>query len=599
MDTSGSSLRTHTCGELRAEHAGADATLAGWVDSTRRHGEGLIFIDLRDRFGVTQIVADGDDCSPETLATADGLHGEDVIAVTGPVRRRDGGANPRLATGEIELVARQIRVLNRADHPPFFPTDKDSLPNEELRLRHRALDLRRPPMQRLLALRSRVAQTMRRHLDARGFLEVETPNLCKSTPEGARDFLVPSRLQPGEFYALPQSPQIFKQILMIAGVDRYFQIARCFRDEDPRADRQAEFTQLDLEMSFVRRDDVIALVSDLFREIWRDAAGVDLGDIPVMPYAEALSRFGTDRPDTRFGLELADVSEIVASTGFRVFTGALDAGGVVKAIRVPAGGASLTRKQIDGYAEFVKQFGAGGLPYVKLEQGAFATGVAKFLEPAREALAAALDLEDGDLVVFGADTAKIVHRALGELRLKLARDLNLIPPHGERWDFLWVVDFPLLEYIEELGRWDSLHHPFTAPKPEQAPLLDTDPAAVISDAYDLVVNGSEVAGGSVRIHSPALQERVFGLLGIGPDEARAKFGFLLDALRHGAPPHGGIAVGLDRVVMHLGGTDNIRDVIAFPKTQTGADLMSGAPSAVDPAQLDELHIALKPADRRG
>ncbi len=595
MDTTGASLRTHTCGELRVEHVGATATLAGWVDSTRRHGDGLIFVDLRDRHGITQLVLDAEDCPADLLEAADRLRGEDVIAATGAVRTRDGGANPRLATGAIELVVSNLRILNKADNPPFFPTDKDSLPNEELRLRHRPLDLRRPPMQRLLMLRHRVAQTMRRYLDARAFVEVETPNLCRSTPEGARDFLVPSRLQPGEFYALPQSPQLFKQILMVAGLDRYFQIARCFRDEDPRADRQAEFTQLDLEMSFVTRDDVIALVSGLFREIWRETIGVEIGEIPVMTYAEAMSRFGSDKPDTRFGLEIQDVSEIVRSSDFRVFADALSSGGVVKAIRVPAGGATLTRKQLDGYAEFVKQFGAGGMPYTKLEAGAFATGVAKFVEPSRAALTAALGLEPGDLVVFGADRAKVVHRALGELRLKLAKDLNLVPPHGAAWNFRWVVDFPLLEYVEELSRWDSLHHPFTSPRPDEAHKLDADPAAVISDAYDFVLNGSEVAGGSVRIHSPAMQQRVFGLLGIGEEEARAKFGFLLDALRFGAPPHGGIAVGLDRVVMHLGGTDNIRDVIAFPKTQTGADLMSGAPSGVDMKQLDELHIALKPA----
>jgi len=592
MTTTGASLRTHTCGQLRPDHIGQTVTLAGWVDSTRRHGDGLIFVDLRDRFGVTQLILDAEDCPPDAVKTADSLHGEDVVSVAGVVRQRDGGANPRLDTGEIELVVQSITLLNTSQTPPFFPTDKDSLPNEELRLRHRYLDLRRPRMQDILQTRHRVSQAIRRFLDARSFIEVETPNLCKSTPEGARDFLVPARLAPGEFYALPQSPQIFKQILMVAGLDRYFQLARCFRDEDPRADRQAEFTQLDVEMSFVQRDDIITLGTELFRAIWKETLDVEIGDIPVMTYQEAMRRFGSDRPDNRFGLELEDISDLIGPTEFRVFTGAVEKGGVVKAIRVPHGASTVTRKTIDGYTEFVKQFGAGGLPYVKYDKGAFATGVAKFVEPIGEALVERLGLQDGDLVVFAADTAKTACRALGELRLKIAKDQNLIPPAGKTWSFLWVIDFPLIEYVEELSRWDSLHHPFTAPKADEIDKLDADPAAVVSDAYDLVLNGSEIAGGSIRIHQPELQQKVFGLLGIGPEAAQIKFGFLLDALTFGAPPHGGIAVGLDRVVMHLCQTDNIRDVIAFPKTQTGADLMSGAPSAVDPAQLDELKIAV-------
>lgn len=593
MDTSGASHRTHTCGQLRSDDIGQTVTIAGWVDSSRQHGGSLIFIDLRDRYGVTQLVLDAEDSSPDLLKLADRLRGEDVVKAVGTVRKRDGGANPRLETGEIEVVVQSFELLSRAENPPFFPTDKDSLPNEELRLRHRYLDLRRPRMQRILETRNRVAQTMRRYLDDRSFVEVETPNLCKSTPEGARDFLVPARLHPGEFYALPQSPQIFKQILMIAGLDRYFQIARCFRDEDPRADRQAEFSQLDLEMAFVSRDDITSLMSGLFRTIWKEVLGVDVGDIPLMSYAEAMERFGSDRPDTRFGLELQDISDVAAKTDFRVFTGAIESGGVVKAIRIPNGATTITRKQIDGHTEFVKQFGAGGLPYVKLEKGAFVTGVAKFVEPIRDQLTEALQLEDGDLVVFAADTAKTANRALGELRLKLAKDLNMLPPHGEKWNFLWVVDFPLMEHDEESNRWDSLHHPFTAPKPDQIDMLDKDPGATLSDAYDLVLNGSEVAGGSIRIHSSDVQAKIFSLLGMSDDEAKLKFGFLLDALKYGAPPHGGIAVGLDRVVMHLCGTDNIRDVIAFPKTQTGADLMSEAPSEVDAAQLDELNIAVK------
>jgi len=590
MHERATSIRTHTCGELRREHIGAEVALAGWVDSTRRHGEGLIFVDLRDLAGITQLVLDLEDCPQEAVEAADALRGEDVALAKGVVRQRDGGPNPRLATGEIEVVVQSLEALNKAENLPFHPTDKDSLPNEELRLRRRYLDLRRPRMQRILQTRHRVCQTMRRFLDERGFNEIETPNLCKSTPEGARDFLVPARLHPGEFYALPQSPQIFKQILMIAGLDRYFQIARCFRDEDPRADRQAEFTQLDLEMAFVQRDDVISLVSDLFREIWRESLGVEVGDIPMMGYHEALERFGSDRPDLRFGLELADVSDIAQRTEFRVFTGALEKGGAVKAIRIPGGGKTLTRKNLDGYTEFVKQFGAGGLPYVKVEGGVLTTGVAKFLEPVRADLTAALNLEEGDVVVFAADSRKVACRVLGELRVKLAHDLGLVPQHGERWDFLWVVDFPLLEYVDELSRWDSLHHPFTAPKPEHLETLHTNPEAAISDAYDLVVNGSEIAGGSIRIHRQDVQRKVFELLAMDEAEATAKFGFLLDALKYGAPPHGGIAVGLDRVVMHLCGTTNIRDVIAFPKTQTGADLMSGAPSAVDAQSLKDVHI---------
>ncbi len=592
MDSTGASHRTHTCGQLRSSDIGQTVTIAGWVDSTRRHGDGLIFVDVRDRYGITQLVLDAEDCPPDQLKLADRLRGEDVVRATGAVRKRDGGANPRLETGEIEVVTQSLELLNRADNPPFFPTDKDSLPNEELRLRHRYLDLRRPRMQRILETRHRVAQIMRRYLDARQFVEVETPNLCKSTPEGARDFLVPARLHPGEFYALPQSPQIFKQILMIAGLDRYFQIARCFRDEDPRADRQAEFSQLDIEMAFIKREDITDLISGLFRAIWKETLNVDLPEIPLMSYAEAMNRFGSDRPDTRFGLELQDATPVCTKTDFRVFTGAIEAGGVVKAIRVPHGGTTITRKQIDGYTEFVKQFGAGGMPYVKLENGAFVTGVAKFVEPIREDLIAALGLEDGDLVFFAADKAKTAHRVLGELRLRLAKDLNMLPPHGKAWNFLWVVDFPLLDYDEEGKRWDSLHHPFTAPKPEFVSLLETDPAGAISDAYDLVLNGSEVAGGSIRIHSQDVQAKIFNLLGMDDEQAKLKFGFLLDALKYGAPPHGGIAVGLDRLVMHICGTDNIRDVIAFPKTQTGADLMSDAPSTVDLAQLKELNVAV-------
>jgi len=584
--------RTHNCGQLRAAHFGERVSLAGWVDSFRHHGEGLVFIDLRDREGVTQLVFDRESASPDVVELARSLRSEDVVAVTGQARKRDGGANPRLATGEIEVDAQEARVLNRAVDLPFSPTDPDSLPGEEIRLRRRYLDLRRPAMQRIMRTRHTITQAIRSFLSARTFTEVETPILCKSTPEGARDFLVPSRLQPSCFYALPQSPQIFKQILMVSGVDRYFQIARCFRDEDPRADRQAEFTQLDLEMSFVGRNDVMALVASLFQEIWRSALEVEIGDIPRISYAEAMDRYGSDKPDTRFDMELVDVSTIMRDTGFRVFTGALDAGGVVKAIRAPGAASRTTRKQADAYAAFVQQFGAGGLPYIKVEEGGFTTGVSKFLAPVEAALRDALGLETGDMVYFGADQPAVVARALGELRLQLARDLDMIPEWGKQWNFLWVVNFPLVQWNEDEQRWDSLHHPFTAPDPSQLDTLETDPGAVGSLAYDLVLNGSEVAGGSVRIHDTNVQQRIFNLLGIGEQEARDKFGFLLDALKHGAPPHGGIAVGVDRVVMHICNTTNIRDVIAFPKTQTGADLLSEAPGEVDAAQLRELGIRL-------
>lgn len=583
--------RTHHCAQLRPDHVGTTVTLAGWVDSRREHGDGLVFIDLRDREGITQLVFDLEDSSKDVVDASDKLRSEDIIAVTGVVRKRAGGSNPRHATGEIEVMVTSLTVLTKSRDLPFHPTDPDNLPGEEIRLRYRYIDLRRPPMQRILRARHRVTQTMRRFLDEKGFVEVETPNLCKSTPEGARDFLVPSRLQPGSFYALPQSPQIFKQILMIAGLDKYFQIARCFRDEDPRADRQAEFSQLDIEMSFITRDDIIDLISGLVTRIWKEVLGVDIGAIPHMTYAEAMEKYGIDRPDLRFGLELVDVSEIAMTAEFNVFKSAVESGGAVKAIRVP-GGASLTRKQLDGYTEHVKsQFRVGGLPYSKFENGAFATGVAKFLEPIKDALVAKLGLENGDLVVFGADKKSLVNKMLGDIRLKLAKDMGLVPEWGAKWKFVWIVDFPIVEWNEDENRWDSMHHPFTAPRPEDVHLLESSPGEVLTNAYDLVVNGSEIGGGSIRIFDQETQSKVFSLLGLTEAQARVKFGFLLDALRAGAPPHGGIALGLDRLVMHLCNTENIRDVIAFPKTQIGSDLMSEAPSEVDEKQLKELHVA--------
>ncbi len=588
-DQISTTMRSHHCNELRPSNVGEKVTLCGWVDSCRGHGGGLVFIDLRDHKGITQIVFDLEDTSDQAiLDAADKLRGEDVIRVHGAIRQRDGGPNPKLDTGEIEVVAEHLEVLNKAIDLPYQPTDTQNLPKEEIRLKRRYLDLRRPEMQNIIRTRHRVAQSMRRYLDAMGFLEIETPILCKSTPEGARDFLVPSRLQPGEFYALPQSPQLFKQILMVAGADRYFQVARCFRDEDPRADRQAEFTQLDIEMAFVGVEDIISMASDLFRSIWKDVLDHEIGEIPTMPYSECMARYGSDRPDTRFDMELTDLSDLAAKTDFKVFTGTVADGGVVQAIVARGASEKMTRKITDGYAPFVQQFGLGGLPTVKMTDGAFTTGVAKFLAPIADEVKERLSINDGDVVFFGVGQEKVAQRGLGELRLKVAKDLDIIPEG--KWNFLWVVDFPMIEWNEDEKRWDSLHHPFTAPNVEDLPKLETAPGEVLSQAYDLVVNGSEIGGGSIRIHSPEVQSKVFELLGISNEEAEVKFGFLLDALRHGAPPHGGIAAGLDRVVMHLCGTENIRDVIAFPKTQTGADLMTEAPSAAADAQLDELNI---------
>jgi len=532
--------RTHHCAQLRAEHIDQTVSLAGWVNNYRDHG-GVIFIDLRDREGITQVVFHPD--TPEAHKAADKLRNEDVVSITGTcIARQEGMANPKLPTGDIEVSATQVELLSKAQTPPFMPDDAGQV-GEETRLKYRYVDLRRPRMQEILKLRHRVTKVIRDYFDGNGFMEIETPFLCRSTPEGARDFLVPSRNLPGTFYALPQSPQLYKQVLMASGCEKYFQIVRCFRDEDPRADRVAEFTQLDMEMSFVTMDEVMAMNEGMIRAVWQQCAGIEVPEIKRMTYAEAMETYGSDRPDLRYGLELIDVTELCGQTDFKVFTSAIEAGGCVKVIRVP-GGAKLTRKDTDGLAEWVKQFGAGGLPVTKIENGQAATGIAKFISDITPGLIETTGAQDGDLLCFGVSAKPaVVHRVLGELRQKLARMMDLIDPKQLEW--LWVVDFPLVEWDEQKKRWDSLHHPFTAPTPEDLDILEQTPGAVKSQAYDLVLNGLEVGGGSIRIHRTDTQQQVFDLLGINEQEAEEKFGFLLGALKYGAPPHGGLAFGLD------------------------------------------------------
>ena len=583
--------RTHTCGAPRADHAGNQITLCGWVNTYRDQGKGLVFLDLRDREGLCQVVFDLADVPPEVVAAARSLRREDCIAVRGTLRKRAGDPNPRLATGEVELLAKEIEVFNKAQDLPILPDEHEADKiNEETRLKYRYIDLRRPRMQQILRTRYKVTKLTRDYFGANGFTEIETPLLIKSTPEGARDFIVPARLHPGQWYALPQSPQLFKQILMVAGCERYLQICRCLRDEDPRADRQAEFTQIDLEMSFVDREDVMQVMGEFARAVWKDVLGYDIGTIERMTWQESMERFGIDRPDLRFGLEIRDISDAVRASDFQVFQQALGkkrAGrdGVVKCIRVPGGAEKLTRKMTDGYTEFVKQFKVGGVAVTKVGANGFDTGVAKHLEPYRAALTQQLGLEVGDSLLIVADHWDTATKAMGELRLKLGRDLQLID--DTKWKFLWVVDFPMFDWDDEGKRWVAMHHPFTSPNPDQFHLLESDPGGCLSAGYDLVVNGSEIAGGSIRIHRMDVQEKVFKLIGLTQADAELKFGFLLNALRHGAPPHGGIAFGLDRLVMHLVGTDNIRDVIAFPKTQSGADLMIDAPGPIDVQQITD------------
>jgi len=578
--------RSHHCGELSLAQVGQTVTLAGWVASRRDHG-GVIFIDIRDRYGLTQIVFDSEENAP-LHTIADRLRNEFVIAITGTVSvRPEGSDNPHLPTGNIEIRAQTLDLFNEATPLPFSIED-DVHASESLRLEHRYLDLRRPKMQELLQLRSQVSHLTRNYLHARQFLEVETPILTKSTPEGARDYLVPSRVNPGEFFALPQSPQLFKQILMIGGMDRYFQIARCFRDEDLRLDRQPEFTQIDLEMSFVDREDIIQLIEDLLRLIFKETKQIDLPNpIPRFTYEEAMGRYGTDKPDLRFDLPLQDLSQFAQNCDFQVFRRTIESGGMVKGLVIPKG-ATFTRNRIDNLIDTAKEFGAKGLAWVKIsEDGQLDSSIAKFLntEALRKALPSA---NPGDLLVFVADQAAIVHQVLGRLRLMLGEELQLVD--RTRWEPLWVVDFPMFEYDEASQRHMALHHPFTAPRPEDIALLESQPLQVKTLAYDIVLNGFELGGGSIRIHSPRLQEKVLDLLNISKVEAREKFGFLLNALESGAPPHGGIALGLDRLIMLLGQTESIRDTIPFPKTQKAQCLMTQAPSSVTPEQLQELSI---------
>ncbi|MCM1112478.1 MAG: aspartate--tRNA ligase [Muribaculum sp.] len=582
--------RTHRCGELSAAHAGETVTVMGWVQKQRNKG-GIIFVDLRDRAGILQVIFEESDCGADNFAKAEKLRSEFVVAVTGKVAKRAGAVNENLATGEIEIRAEGLRILSEAETPPF-PIEADSKTKEELRLKYRYLDLRRPDLQRNLMLRSRIATAIRTFLSEEGFLEIETPILNKSTPEGARDYLVPSRIHPGCFYALPQSPQIFKQLLMCSGYDRYFQIAKCFRDEDLRADRQPEFTQIDLEMSFVDVDDVIDATERMVAKVCKDAIGLEV-ELPMkrMTWQEAMDRFGSDKPDTRFGMELQDVSDIVKDCGFGVFTSALAAGGSVRGVNAK-GQAEMPRKKIDALVEFAKGYGAKGLAYLSvMPDGTYKSSFAKFLsEEELKALVAAMDGEPGDLLFFAADRLKIVYSVLGALRCELARQLELID--NDRFDFLWVTEFPQFEWSDEEERYVAMHHPFTMPMEEDLPMLDTDPGSVRAKAYDIVLNGVELGGGSVRIFQSDVQERMFEALGFTKEKAHQQFGFLLDAFRYGVPPHAGLAIGLDRFVMLLVKADNIREVIAFPKVKDASCLMSEAPGEVDPAQLEELSLAV-------
>lgn len=580
--------RTNKCGDLRPENAGAVVTLNGWIDGVRDLG-GLSFIDMRDRYGITQIVIEPEH-TPELYEQAKELKSEYVISVSGKVRMREN-PNPNIPTGLIEILLSEYTVINKAKLPPFEIKDEIDL-NEDTRLKYRYLDLRRPAMQNNFLIRNKLYQITHKYFYEKEFIEIETPVFMKSTPEGARDFLVPSRINKGKFYALPQSPQLYKQILMVAGFDKYMQIVKCFRDEDLRSDRQPEFTQIDCEMSFVDQDEIIEMTEGFIKVVWKEILGMDItAPFERMTYNEAMRRFGSDKPDLRFGMEITTITDLVKNCGFKVFADIAQNGGEIAVLNVKGGAKQFSRKKIDALTDHAKKYGAKGLAWLKKDGDKIASPIAKFFsEEDLNAILEACGVEDGDILLFSSDSWTRCYTVLGALRLEVARQIGILDSVKDKFSFSWVVDFPLFEYDDEAKRYIAVHHPFTAPFEEDIPLLDTDPGKVRSIAYDLVVNGAELGGGSIRIHDSKIQETMFKHLGLSPEDAQNKFGFLLDALKYGAPPHGGIALGLDRLVMTLAGTDNIRDVIAFPKTTSGLSLMDGSPSVIDDAQLSELGI---------